>query len=194
MTRPGTSFAPPPPTAAWQHVGARTGFEVVYFEVLGGGYRAEGCTTAVEDGLTWIVSYRIDLDAGWATRAAHLTSRSTAGRRETRVESDGAGRWHVDGEPAPVLDGCLDLDLEASALTNAFPVHRLPLPEGELTQAPAAFVRAPGLQLERLEQTYTRTPEPGTYAYTAPAFGTACALRYDLHGLVVDYPGLARRA
>lgn len=91
MTRPGTSFAPPPPTAAWQHVGARTGFEVV-------------------------------------------------------------------------------------------------------TQAPAAFVRAPGLQLERLEQTYTRTPEPGTYSYTAPAFGTACALRYDRHGLVIDYPGLARRA
>src|SRR5690606_6436717 len=28
MTRPGTSFAPPPPTAAWQHVGARTGFEI----------------------------------------------------------------------------------------------------------------------------------------------------------------------
>ncbi len=34
----------------------------------------------------------------------------------------------VDGEPAPHLDGVLDVDLESSALTNAFPVHRLDYP------------------------------------------------------------------
>lgn len=42
--------------------------------------------------------------------------------------SDGQGRWTVDGEPAPQLDGLIDVDPEASACTNTLPVHRLPLP------------------------------------------------------------------
>jgi uncharacterized protein len=47
------------------------------------------------------------------------------GVRSTVLEADGHGQWKVDGEAAPQLDGCLDVDLEASAFTNALPVHRL---------------------------------------------------------------------
>ena len=32
------------------------------------------------------------------------------------------------------------------------------------------------------------------YDYTAPAFGVSVQLEYDRYGLVVDYPGIARRA
>jgi hypothetical protein len=33
------NFTPSPATAAWQHRGARAGFEVAYFQALGGGCR-----------------------------------------------------------------------------------------------------------------------------------------------------------
>jgi uncharacterized protein len=101
-------FAPLPATAAWQHRGARAGFEVAYFQPFGAGLRIEGWTTAIEDGSTWAVEYVIDLDGTGATRSARIRGRSAAGSVSTLLEADGAGRWLVDGAPASHLDGCLD--------------------------------------------------------------------------------------
>jgi uncharacterized protein len=191
------TFAATPATAAWSHRDARSGFEVVYFQRLDAGYQIDGCTTAVEDGQTWFVDYGITLDADWITRGARVTSRSASGRRSVLLQADGAGHWLVDGEPAPHLDGCLDVDLESSAMTNALPVHRIALPIGARAAAPAAYVRAADPSVERLEQEYLRATDRGAhqcYDYTAPAFEFACRLVYDESGLVVSYPGIAVRA
>ena len=110
---------------------------------------------------------------------------------------DGEGRWRVDGHRADHLDGCLDIDLESSALTNMLPVHRLEPAAGARAETPAAYIRALDLSAERLEQTYARLAgEAGQprYRYSAPAFGFTCTLVYDQSGLVLDYPGIAVRA
>ena len=191
------TFAPLPATACWRHRGARSGFEVAYFESGPGGTCLEGTTAAVEDAQTWIVTYRIELDAAWFTRRARITARTASGLRETALDCDEAGRWHVDGHPAAHLDGCLDVDLESSALTNTLPVHRLELAAGARAETPAAYVRALDLSVERLEQAYARLPDEAgrhRYLYAAPAFGFTCTLSYDESGLVLDYPGIAVRA
>jgi hypothetical protein len=182
--------------AAWQHCDARAGFEVVFIRAAGAGLRAEGSTSAVEDGEPWIVSYEIELAADGTTRSARVVSRSRRGERAVRLEGDGAGGWLVDGAPAPALDGCRDVDLESSALTNAFPVRRLRLAVGGDAEAPAAYVRALDLRVERLEQRYVRLEDEGDrrrYRYAAPAFDFACVLTYGEDGLVADYPGIAVR-
>jgi hypothetical protein len=89
------------------------------------------------------------------------------------------------------------VDLEASALTNALPVRRMGLLVSGRAAAPAAYLRAVGLAVERLEQTYVRiTDEAGCqrYDYAASAFDFAARLVYDKSGLVLDYPGIAVRA
>jgi len=191
------SFAPLPASAAWHHRGARSGFEVVYFSPHDDGYRIEGWATAIEDGTTWAVEYAIDVDAVWATRRARIRGRSAAGFCSAGLESDGAGHWLVNGEPAAHLNGCLDVDLEASAMTNALPIRRMALPVGATAAAPAAYVRAVGLAVGRLGQTYARTADEAggqRYDYAAPAFGYAGRLAYDQAGLVLDYPHIAVRA
>jgi uncharacterized protein len=185
-------FADFPPFAAWQHRGARDGFEVVFFE----GHRVDGHTAAVEEGEAWGVRYSIELAPDWTTRSARVVARSAAGERELTLEGDGAGAWRIDGAAAPQLDGCLDVDLEASAFTNAFPVHRLGLAIGHDSEAPAVYVRALDVSVERLEQHYVRVADDGQneqYDYSAPRFDYADRLVYDEHGLVLDYPGLAAR-
>ncbi len=185
-----------PRTAAWRHVDARVGFEVLFLHRESNGYLFEGRTTAVEGGEAWCVRYAVTLDRGWATRRAHVTAESGQGTSEVRLEHDPTGAWRVDGKPADELDGCLDVDLEASAFTNAFPVHRLGLQPGQAADAPAAYVRAPGLAVERLEQRYVRLDDDGKqsrYRYTAPSFGYEGLLVYDELGLVLEYPGLAVR-
>jgi hypothetical protein len=151
----------------------------------------------VEDGEAWLVRFVIDLAAGWTTRAARVVARSVAGMHELRLDADGAGGWEINGAAAPELDGCLDVDLESSALTNAFPVRRLGLQVGERADAPAAYVRAFDLAVERLEQRYVRLDDDDNrqrYHYSALAFDFECELVYDASGLVVDYPHIARRA
>jgi hypothetical protein len=190
-------FAPLPATAAWQHQEVRTGFEVAYFRRLGAGSRIEGWTTAIEEGVTWAVEYTIDVDKTGATRRARISGRSADGFSSALVEGDGACRWRVGGVPAPHLDGCLDVDLESSAMTNALPVRRMGLAPGASAAAPAAYIRAIGLAVERLEQTYLRASDEDTrqrYDYAAPAFDFTCRLSYDESGLVLDYPGIAVRA
>jgi hypothetical protein len=185
-----------PSTAAWRHFGVRDGFETLFLRRGPEGFELDGYSTAVEDGQAWGIRYALRLDSGWRTRSAHIICRSSQGANEVTIETDATGAWRVDGRPAPLLDGCADVDLEASAFTNALPVNRLSLDVGQQADAPAAYVRALDLRVERLEQQYTRLPDEGErsrYDYRARQFDFACVLVFDEFGLVLDYPGIAVR-
>jgi uncharacterized protein len=186
-----------PAIAAWRHLGARQGFEVVFLRRERDGYRLDGQSTAFEEGEAWGARYAVTLDADWVTRSAVVVGLSSSGAFEVRLEGDGNGAWRLDGEPAPQLEGCLDVDLEASACTNALPVKRLGLSVGEASDAPATYVRAPVPDVERLEQHYRRLedfePRRARYDYDSPAFDFRAILTYDEFGLVLDYPGIAVR-
>jgi hypothetical protein len=84
-----------------------------------------------------------------------------------------------------------------SDVPNSLPVHRLGLRVGERADAPAVYVRAPILRVERLQQSYARLAddggERGRYDYVAPAFDFRTVLTYDRFGLVLNYPGIAVR-
>ncbi|WP_396454813.1 putative glycolipid-binding domain-containing protein [Actinomadura sp.] len=191
----GLAFDKPPEAAAWRHLDARDGFEVLQVSSLRDGWRLHGTTAAVEDGVAWAVRYVIQVDERWRTRTARISHLLDGGPGEVTLEQ-ADGRWLVNGRPDPGLDGCLDVDLESSAMTNTLPVHRLDLAEGAAADAPAVYARAADLAVGRLEQTYARVaggPGRQRYDYAAPAFGFTALLVYDGSGFVVDYPGLAVR-
>jgi uncharacterized protein len=71
------------------------------------------------------------------------------------MTSDHVGQWEMDGRPAPVLDGCRDIDLGWTPATNTIPIRRLGLETGE-TATLAAWVRFPELDVVANEQHYTR--------------------------------------
>jgi uncharacterized protein len=176
-----------PEFAAWRFVDGVDGFEVVY-PARG---RLRGHTSAVEDDRPYAVGYEIELDERWRTRRARVWADTLDRTGEIVLASDGDGSWTLDGVPAPHLDGLLDVDLEASACTNTLPIHRMPLPVGEVVRAAAVYVRALDLSVTRLEQTYRRI-DAHHFAYTSETDFRA-VLEYDAAGLIVDYPGVARR-
>jgi len=197
VSGPSSSDPEIPAIAAWRHVDARVGFEVLFLRREGDRYHLDGHSTAVQEGEAWGIRYALELDTDWATRAAHIVGQSAMGMNEVRLEGDGRGMWRVDGRPTSQLDGCLDVDLEASAATNSLPVRRLGLRVGEGADAPAVYVRAPILRVERLEQSYARIPNDGDqrarFDYVAPAFDFKAVLVYDRFGFILDYPGIAVR-
>ncbi len=176
-----------PRFAAWRFVDSVEGFEVVY-SAPG---ELRGHTSAVEDGKPYAVHYGIRFDEGWRTREAVISADTVAGALEVKLASDGAGGWTVNDHPRPDLDGLVDIDLEASACTNTFPVHRLHLPPGETVRAPAVYVQAIDLTVRRLHQTYRRL-DANRFHYRSEG-GFEAVLRYDDSGLIVDYPGIAVR-
>jgi hypothetical protein len=190
-----STFESLPAVAAWRHRDARDGFETAFLTQHGGEIHLEGQTVAVESGEAWSVRYTVVVDDGWLARVASIAGRSMRGRYAVRIESAGRGRWLVDGEHRPELDGCLDIDLESSACTNTLPVRRLALAVGDSGTSPAVYVRALDLSVTRLDQDYARRADNRAlrYRYRARAFAFEADLTFDRAGLCVDYPGIAER-
>lgn len=166
-------------------------------EEASGEIRLRGHTAAVDETTPWSIAYDILAGPDWRTRHVHAWSVSPSGDREVTLETDGSGAWSVDGEPRADLQGCLDIDLESSVCTNTLPVHRLGLQVGEAADAPAVYLRAADLSVERLDQRYRRVRSRGRqqrYGYTSPAHRYAGQLVFDQSGLILHYPGIAARA
>ena len=181
--------------AVWRHVGEPDGFECAFFRVEDDLLVVEGQTIALDDDDVWSVGYSIRIDDSWRPRDARLAVRTALGVDVIELERTGS-QWFVDGQHQPALDGCYDLDLEASACTNTFPLHRMALPVGGRADAPAVYVSAPELRVGRLEQVYEHLDDRDAgsrYRYQAPQFSFETVIRFDGSGLVDDYPTIAER-
>jgi hypothetical protein len=176
--------------AAWQHVEGRRGFEVARLEPQpGGGWRIDGHSTGEDEGLPWGMHYALAVDATWATRSLQASGFSEDGPWSLALASDGTGTW----EDAPQFEGCLDVDMVSTVLTNTLAVRRLDLEVGGAGTLDVVWIDTPaGREVVRMPQRYTRV---GIRAYRFEVVGGdfAADLEIDEFGLVLEYPGLAHR-
>lgn len=169
----------------WRRVDG-TGTESFLLSGDDGGWRLEGTVVALLDRKPAHVRYRIDCDPSWRTRSARVSTESVGVDGELHITVREGGRWWVEGEEDPALRGCTDVDLEISPSTNTLPIRRLNLAVGQSTTVVAAWVRFPGLRVESLQQSYTRTAA-NRYRYASGTFATD--LEVDDLGLVTRYQG-----
>ena len=180
---------------AWERDDEGAGHSVARWERTPGGWLLHGNEVLVGEEVMgcW---FRVGLDEGWATREVEVRSVTVAGERVLRLAADDERRWIVDGESRPDLDGCVDVDVAATPLTNTFPVRRLAgLAVGESATSPVAWIAVPALQVTRVDQTYERLPDVdgvAAWRYSDPDHG-AFVITVDADGLVIDYEGFARR-
>jgi len=135
------------------------------------------------------VEYALACDPLWRTRSVHVR---LADGTELALEADGGGTWMQDGQPAPALDGALDVDLAVTPLTNTLPIRRLRLAVGEQATLQCVYVEVAPLSVRLDLQRYTRIA-PNRYRFEAPGAGFVRDVEVDGNGIVTDYPGLFRR-
>ena len=138
------------------------------------------------------LEYEIACDAEWRTTNARV--RGWVGER--RIEIDirvDDGKWMMNGSEVEGVRGCIDIDLNFSPVTNLLPIRRFDLKVGDAQLVTAAWLRFPSFALEPLAQRYTRVDE-SHYLYQSIASGFEALLEVDEFGLVVDYPGVWRKA
>ena len=180
---------------AWQRVDG-AGHSLGRLESLAAGWRCHGVEVLAGPAELLSCWFRVELDQGWRTRAVVAGAVDGAGERTLTLSADEGRRWTVDGTHRPEIDGCLDVDVAATPLTNTFPIRRLgALAPGEQATLSVAWVDVPDLRVVRVEQTYRRLPDTDglpTWEYQDPQHGPF-VLTVDRDGLAVSYEGFARR-
>jgi hypothetical protein len=138
------------------------------------------------------LEYQIVCDAAWRTLHGRVTGWYGPDPVKVELYTDNARRWTINGQPAPVVAGCVDLDLSFSPATNAIPIRRLALNQGERAEVRSAWLKFPELGLEPLVQTYARTGE-STYHYESSGGEFVTEIEVDAAGFAVRYPPLWER-
>jgi uncharacterized protein len=179
-------------TVAWRRTDGGPGHGLARVERRPGGWVCFGAEVLAGEGTLMSCSFRVELDHAWATRQVEVQSVSAEGERRLVLSADDDHRWRRGGERAPDLDGCVDVDIAATPLTNTFPIRRLAaLPAGAAVTFPVAWVDVPALGVNRVDQTYRRLGAV-RWVYADRAHGSFL-LTVDDDGLVVDYTGFATR-
>lgn len=162
-----------------------------YFTLQGAGDLLlwSGQITTVVGGVPHLVHYSVVCDRDWSTREARVHRSSPGERASTALVRDPAGNWIVDGVERRDLSGALDLDIEWTPSTNTLPIRRLDLGLGESREVEAAWIRLPGLAVERLSQRYTRLGSD-TYRYESSGGRFVAELTVDGSGFVARYGDL----
>ncbi|GAA3737487.1 hypothetical protein HDA32_005432 [Spinactinospora alkalitolerans] len=180
--------------AAWTRLDVPEGLCLGTLAAEPGGFRLEASEVVVDRRERFSCRFTVCTDLAWATREVRAEVLTEEGARSIELTC-GGGQWRVDGRRDPALDGCVDVDVAATPLTNTLPIRRLGLAPGEFRDIGVAWIDVPSLKVHRMKQRYTRLTQSGgleRYEYRAPGFG-AFDLTVDGDGLVIDYEHFARR-
>lgn len=87
----------------------------------------------------------------------------------------------------------MDVDIQATPLTNTLPIRRLDPKDGESVDIRLAYIRIPDLTVAPADQRYTALRSGSLYRFESLESGFTADLPVDEDGFVLDYPGLFRR-
>ena len=161
-----------------------------------GGVVANGLVIGLEAGRPFRIGYEIRCDGRWRVREVRVADPDSE-LPVLELLADGEGQWKRGGEPLPELDGCIDLDISATPFTNTLPIRRLGLEPNQSEELTVTYIRVPELLVEAERQRYgclEAGANGGLYRFEALPSGFTAELPVDAEGLVLDYPGLFRRA
>lgn len=159
------------------------------------GFRADSQLVMARGALAR-VGYRLECDADWRIIRLTIKVSTAEGDRTLDLAADGAGHWRAAGQPLPALDGCVDVDIDCTPLTNTLPIRRLRWSPGTARDLDVAYVTVPGLAVRPARQRYTlleRDDQQNQARYRYESGSYRADLPVDADGFVIDYPGAWRR-
>lgn len=179
--------------AAWDG----RGFEHLRLRVEPGGVRADSLIIAVDDDARpFRARYVVECDAGFTVRRVRLEVLEEPAR-VMEVRADGRGHWTDGAGGSLPLDGCVDIDIYPSPFTNTLPIRRLTdAVVGRPVALRVAWVLLPALTIEVSRQEYTlleREAAGSRWRFRGVDSDFTAELAVDRQGVVLDYPGIARR-
>lgn len=166
------------------------------------GMRATGAvvSAATDHAPAYSATYSLATGENGVVSRISVRAVTETDERQVTLNRTEDGIWladHGQGAVRTDFDGALDVDLAACVLFNALPIRRLGLHRqpGE-HDIPMVWVDLPDLTVHLTRQRYRSVSvgsagEPSTVGFSQDDF--AAEITVDAEGMVLDYPGLARR-
>jgi uncharacterized protein len=164
----------------------RNGMEVASIEHANPNWHMQGTVLLEEGSQPCRLDYAVVCDGAWRTLWARVNGWVGNRQISQRLARNLAGEWRQNGILCPAVQGCLDVDLAFTPLTNLLHIRRLDLPIGSSGPVRAAWLSFPAFILEPLEQTYQREAEH-RYHYESDGGSFTARLEVDETGLVTRY-------
>ncbi|MGQ0480718.1 MAG: putative glycolipid-binding domain-containing protein [Pseudonocardia sp.] len=166
-----------------------------------GGLRALGRSVRLAaDGSAFTSSYRLVVGESGELQRLSVTSASSQRERSLTLNRTEDGYWLLDtgsGGARAEFDGAVDIDLQLSPMFTALPIRRLRLHRevGE-HRLPIVFVSLPTLEVTLVHQHYRTLSTLDDAGRAVVGFSWddfTAEITVDADGMVLDYPGIARR-
>lgn len=156
------------------------------------GISVKSTVVGFHEAVPFVVEYDIDLTAGWGVRSFRV--RSNLGHIDQTIfmETDGLGSWYHDGKKMDHLQGCLDIDISITPMTNSLPLRRLKIGFGETHYTDVVYIDMPSCQIGKERQEYTCI-DRNLYRFTNNDGSFSADIRTCDEGIVQHYPGLFHR-
>lgn len=148
-----------------------------------------GSANFISNGQDCRFDYRVECGRDWQTSGCTISGFVGADVVSMTIERDKSGRWSVDRIDRPDLARCEDIDLSFTPATNLLPIRRLDLAVAETAEVRAAWFRFPELDVQVLDQVYTRL-DADRFLYQSADGTFERTLTVDHSGFVTEYPGL----
>jgi hypothetical protein len=184
------------------------GAELADITVSGGAWSATGVAIGIQP-LPYRLEYQLTTGEHYSTarlvarthgegwHRALVLDRAASGAWSCTTESVGADDLPAPGGDLAAVAGALDCDLAWSPLTNSMPVLRHRLHErGGPIDFLMAWVSVPDLAVHPSRQRYTfvrREARVSVVRFESLDSTFAADITFDDAGVVLDYPGIARR-
>lgn len=181
-------------TYAWIRDLDHGSFEHAVVERRGKAISIEGDVLATHEGQPLRLMYSVSTDEDGIGRSVRIQQHLAGRSRTLLLDRTEDGSWFVDGQPAPGLAGCLDIDLGFTPSTNALPINRILRADAaaEEIEVRAAWVRFPSLEVVPAVQRYTRLA-PQRWRYESMASGFTAVIEVDDWALPASYEGVWTR-
>jgi uncharacterized protein len=135
------------------------------------------------------IQYVLRLSASWQVRQFLLFR--DLDEPDLWLATDGTARWgEMNGAHRSELDGCYDIDLACTPLTQSLPIRRLPLHVGDSAELPVVTIDVETLEVRPVTHRYLRLD---THRWAFEHDDQSVEFEVDQHGLLVDYPQQFRR-
>lgn len=174
-----------PRSVLWRRLD-RSGMEVASIEHGNPNWHLQGTVLLEDEGRPCRLDYAVVCDSAWQTLWARVNGWIGRIPVNQRVARNPAGEWRQNGVVCPPVQGCMDVDLAFTPITNLLPIRRLALAVGTAAPVRAAWLRFPDFALVPLDQVYTREAEH-RYRYESNAGRFTAPLEVDGLGMVLRY-------
>ena len=139
------------------------------------------------------LDYQITTNHLWETTFLTIKSQLNDIVRTANFQSDTKRNWFVNGKYIEKLNGCIDIDISLTPLTNTLPINRLKLAEKTNKQIQVLYLDILGQQINPVHQKYTRLSR-NEYKYENVPNNFESIITVDELGLVMKYPELFERS